>query len=279
MKKKTTILVTTDFSTNSKAGIRFALQLAAQTGYKLVFYHVIDAVAPTLWSQEQAARFTESELKRGKEALGKFLKTLYTQAKVAVSDYDYAVEMGLNVDNFIVNYAQKINADYICMATRGAGVLKKLIGTNASTLVSTSPIPVIVVPHNYRTKSLTKIGYSSDFAHLDQELAVVKDFAAPLKAKVDVYHYHYSLHEPHSKVELKSIIDKHQSKNVAFHIPPLFIEYSLVENLMKTIKKEKPSLMVMFTEQKENWFNRFFFESKTADMTFDINIPLLAIKK
>lgn len=34
------ILVTTDFSANSKAGVRFAIQLALQTKCELVFYNV-----------------------------------------------------------------------------------------------------------------------------------------------------------------------------------------------------------------------------------------------
>ncbi|MDR6782771.1 nucleotide-binding universal stress UspA family protein [Pedobacter africanus] len=33
------ILVTTDFSANSKAGLRFAIQLAAQNNYQLTFFH------------------------------------------------------------------------------------------------------------------------------------------------------------------------------------------------------------------------------------------------
>ncbi len=39
-----TILVPTDFSTNSKAGIRFALYLASKTPCKLVFYSAIELV-------------------------------------------------------------------------------------------------------------------------------------------------------------------------------------------------------------------------------------------
>lgn len=46
MKNKATILVTTDFSTNAKAAIRFALQLATQMPCKLVFYHVLEFMTP-----------------------------------------------------------------------------------------------------------------------------------------------------------------------------------------------------------------------------------------
>jgi nucleotide-binding universal stress UspA family protein len=279
MESKTTLLVTTDFSSNSKAGIRFAIQLAVQTGCHLVFYHVIDRLTPTMWTKDAADAYAEKEIEKTTLELGRFLKRLYAQAKIAMPDYKYVVEMGLNIDSFIIHYAQHIKADYICMSTHGAGVLKKIVGTNASTLVSESPIPVIVVPHKYRVKPLNKVGYASDFEHIDKELAIVKNFAAPLQADISVYHYHYYFHEKDSKALFKKIIEKYQSPNVSFHIPKLYIDYSLIENLKQTVEKERLSILIMFTKQKENWFQRFFLESKTVDMTYDIKVPLLAIKK
>jgi hypothetical protein len=35
----------------------------------------------------------------------------------------------------------------------------------------------------------------------------------------------------------------------------------------------------MFTQQKDNWLERFFFESKTLDMAFDSKVPLLTMSK
>ena len=275
----TTILVTTDFSSNSKAGIRFAIQLASQMPCKLVFYNALELMIPTLWSTEEMAEFIQTETTVCKKQLGKFLKNIFKKAEKEDITYDYAVEMGMNVDNFIANYAQKINTDFICMSTRGAGMLNQLIGTNASTLVSTSPVPVIVVPKSYRFKPITKIGYSSDFENFDKEIKTVGNLAVALNSKIHVYHFSYQLHESESKAELEEIERKYASDNIAFHVPKLEIEYSLVENLHHVVKKAKPSLLVMFTKQKHNWFERFFYSSKTADMTFDIKVPLLAFRK
>ena len=43
------IVVTTDFSNNSKKGILFAMQLAKQHHYELVFYNVVQIYMPTIW--------------------------------------------------------------------------------------------------------------------------------------------------------------------------------------------------------------------------------------
>ena len=47
------LLVTTDFSANSKGAIRFAQTLAKQSkNVEVVFYHAIHIMKPTLWSDK-----------------------------------------------------------------------------------------------------------------------------------------------------------------------------------------------------------------------------------
>jgi hypothetical protein len=138
---------------------------------------------------------------------------------------------------------------------------------------------VIVVPQNYRAKPISKVGYSSDFEDIDSELALIKSFTAPLKVPIEVYHFNYKMHDVDAIDQIADIISDYQSESITFHIPKLLLENSLVENLQKTIKKEKPSILVMFTNQKHNWFERLFLDSKTADMTFDLKIPLFVFKK
>jgi nucleotide-binding universal stress UspA family protein len=279
MKNKALILVTTDLSTNSKSGIRFAIQLAAQTHSKLVFYYVVELLTPTSWSKEDAIKFVNDTIKTGEERLNKFLKTIYKDYPAPSVKYEVVVELGTDVDNLIINYAKQIEADFICMSTHGAGILEKFVGTNASSLVSYSPIPVIVVPRYYHTKRIEKIGYASDFEHIDHEMPIIQAFAASLNAQVDVYHFHYKVHETNTKAVFESIKNKYAAKNIVFHQPEICLDYSLVENLQRIIDKEKPSILVMFTQQKDNWLERFFIESRTVDMAFDSKIPLLTMSK
>ena len=275
----TNILVTTDFSTNSKTAIRFALKLASQTPCKLTFFHVLELLTPTSWRKEDAIDFVQTAIQTGEERLESFLKPIFKQAKWTPIDYDIAVEMGMDVDNHIVHYAKEIKVDYICMSTRGAGVLKKIIGTNASTLVNTSPIPVIIVPQKYRIKTLKKVGYASDFENIDKELKIVTKLATALNIKTEVYHFYYQLHKSDNKETFEAIKATYQTDKINFLVPKLHLEQSLVENLQTTVKNRKPSILVMFTKHKKNWFERFFFESKTAEMTYNITVPLIAIRK
>ena len=279
MKKKATILVTTDLSNNSKAGVRFAIQLAAQTQSKLVFYHVIELLTPTSWSKADAMSFVDTTLKTGEEKMNVFLNAIYALFPAMSVKHESIIELGTDADNLIINYAKKIEADFICMSTHGAGILEKIVGTNASSLVRFSPIPVIVVPRDYSKKRIEKIGYASDFEHIDKEMPIVKAFAASLSAQLDVYHFNYNVHDTGLKTVFEKIKSKYAGNKVFFHTPEICLEYSLNEHLQRMIEKEKPSILVMFTQQKNNWLERFFIKSETADMAFSSNIPLLTISK
>jgi len=58
------ILVTTDLLTNSKAGIRFALQLALQYQCELTFFYAYH-LKKTTWNDTTYNSFTDSEKECG----------------------------------------------------------------------------------------------------------------------------------------------------------------------------------------------------------------------
>lgn len=270
------ILVTTDFSNNSKAGIRFAIQLASQSPCELIFYYVNQPLAVNAWAQLD---YKESINLSLKDKLEKFINTIYRQAWKKAGKIDFVVDDVSNIDTSIIAYAQKCKADYICMGTRGGGIADKFMGTNASSLITTSPIPLIVVPHTYRTKPLKSILYASDMENIGPELSHIEKFAAPIDAAIAVYHYDYFIEEDEVKAKFKKIADKYNSAKVAFHFKKLFAEVPLLNQLQEDIRKSKPSIISMFTKQDRNWFERLFLSSKTAELGFDTKTPMLVFRK
>ena len=59
----------------------------------------------------------------------------------------------------------------------------------------------------------------------------------------------------------------HFKKNDAVH--------SLIQNLEDQIRKRKPSIVVMFTNQDRTIFQRMFLSSKAEDLSFKVKAPLL----
>lgn len=273
------LLVTTDFSTNSKAGIRFALQLQSQSKCNLIFYHAISVSKPTSWSDKKYKSFQSEKIDENLKNLENFVTDICKQSGFKPLNYECVAETGTETDEMIIRYAKKTKADFICLSTHGAGKIRKILGTNASELITTSPIPVIVVPKTYKTQAITKVFYASDFSSLDKEIKAISAFTLPLDLKVDVFHYDYLLHVPENKVKLEKKAAKYQTAKLNFHFKRQEIELPLSEHLRKEIKKEKPSMVILFTKQNRNWYDRLFLSSESADMAFNAQVPLLVFRK
>lgn len=274
------IIVTTDFSNNSKAGIRFAIQLASQSPCELVFYHVDDGSDIDVW--DNSAYYNQAENSRSaaqQSKLLEFVGAVYKQQGKEAKNASWIVDNKPFADDAIINYAKKIGADFICMSTRGGGTIDKLLGTNASTLIATSDIPLLVIPHSYHTKTLSSVLYASDLENLEHELKAVEKFANDYNAIIELYHYDYFPENENIKKRFAEIALKHQGGSISFHFKKLFPELSLLSHLQKDIQHSNPSVIVMFTRQDRNWFEQLFLSSKTAELGFDTKTPLLVFKK
>ena len=273
------ILVTTDFSPNSKAGIRFAIQLASQAPCELIFYNVKASLAKDAWSQIDYNDANNSENILLKDKLNKFTTAIYKSTRKHAGKIDCVIESKIYVDAAIIDYAQKCKADYICMSTRGGGIVNKFMGTNASSLITTSPVPLIVVPHTYRIKPVKSILYASDMEKIATELKSVEEFASVFNANIAVYHYDYFMEEQEVKNKFKKVADKYKSAKISFHFKKNDADLTLLSYLQADIRKSKPSLIAMFTKQDRSWFERLFLSSKSAELGFDTKTPMLVFRK
>ncbi len=273
------ILATTDFSPASKAGIRFAMQLAKQTKGTVIVFHAMGLPKPTRWDDNKYDAYVKAELQKAHARLVRFIDSIGRQSGFATKAVQAVVTEGWQVDRAVIDYATHIRANFICMSTRGAGILKKMLGTNASTMLTTSPIPVIVVPKTYRVSPISHILYSTDLNNLQGEMKKVLAFAKPLKAKVSIYHYDYLLPLNEAKMKLEKIAFKHRARNVKFHFRKLNIENTLAHHLQKDIRNSRPSLVALFTKQNRGWYDRLFLSSKSAEISFNTKTPLLVFRK
>ena len=273
------ILVTTDFSPNSRAGVRFAIQLASQSKQSLVFYHCMPYLRPTRWTDAQYETYSKKEREKAAKTLQRFILDVYKSADITRPKFEFYVDEGPDVSRAIIAYATAIGAQAICIGTRGAGRLKKLIGTHAAAMIKGAPLPVYVVPKNYRRSPLKRILYATDLNDIGTELQQVKGLANGLKAQVSVYHYDYLADVDETRRQLEAIGKKYKARGVNFHFRKYNVDKSLAYHLIKDIRTSKTSLAVLFTNQKRGWFDRIFLSSKSVDVVYDSSIPLLIIPK
>jgi nucleotide-binding universal stress UspA family protein len=161
------LLVITDFSVNSKGGIIFAQTLAKQTdNIEVVFYHAIHIMKPPVWSEIFFKAYKDEEIERLTADLKEFIHSIIGKENGEFASVKFVVDNCFPTEKHIISYAENNNIDFICMATQGAGMLRKIMGTHTSYIVNNSKVPVMVIPSNYSAKHLKKVTYLSDFENL-----------------------------------------------------------------------------------------------------------------
>jgi nucleotide-binding universal stress UspA family protein len=273
------ILVTTDLSYNSKPAVRFAIQLACQTGYELSFLHVNSSFIIDPFSAVTFVGLPEPDTKIQEQSLKRFIHTLYRQTNKQPGKINYIVENKLDVNEAILDCAKRIKADYICMSTRGGGLANKLLGSHTNKILHDSPIPVLVVPRHYRIKHLNTVLYPSDIEDINIELPLIRKFAAEFDAPIAVYHYDYFTEEEEISKKLHKIEHKYKSGTINFHFKKLNPEVSLLGHLQIDIMTAKPSIITMFAKEDRGWFEQLFQPIKTAEKGFDTRTPMLVFRK
>ncbi|MEJ7610512.1 MAG: universal stress protein [Ferruginibacter sp.] len=273
------ILVTTDFSENSKAGLHFAIQLASQNNYELVFFHTPHILIPNAWNNNRIEVYEESEIKRFEDKLDLFVKEVYDSLHITPLKMDCVVKNSVFPQSNIMEYAVENNFSFICISTRGAGKVARLLGTNTGNLINHSDVPVIAVPYNYTMTPVKSILLASDLVHIKKEIAEAVAFAEPLGAKIELLHLTAVNEQTANLTAIEAAVKEESSYPVHFNFINRDPNTSLVTDIETVVENMKPSIMIMFTEQNRGWFEKIFLSSKSAEYSFNAKVPLLVFKK
>src|SRR5665213_797741 len=93
--KMINILVPTDFSVNSKAGLRFAIHWSVCQPVKLIFIHIFHAKLSPLSTDEENIKCIEIESKRCKDKLNLHILSLYTTLGIKPGKFTSVVRQGI----------------------------------------------------------------------------------------------------------------------------------------------------------------------------------------
>jgi nucleotide-binding universal stress UspA family protein len=129
------ILAPTDFSDLSAKGVRYAAQLAEDTGAELVVMNVVPL--------DESNVASKREIDQHKLELDEFL---VDRDVGSVSNTHKLVEPGVPPAT-IVYFAEKENCDLIVISSHGrSGLSRMLMGSVTEQILRKSPCPVLVVP-------------------------------------------------------------------------------------------------------------------------------------
>jgi len=274
------LLVTTDFSANSKGAIRFAQTLSRQTeNIEVIFYHAIHIMKPTVWSDVFFKAYKGEEIERLTAESKKFIHATIGKDKGKFANVKFVVDNCISTEKDIITYAEKNKIDFICIATQGAGMLRKIMGTHTSYIVNNSNVPVMVIPSHYRAKTLKKATYLSDFENLKNEVLKISKLSIPIALHVEVLHYLTIVKDVKKFEKNKELFNTKEFDNIKLNIQKNNLELSLVERITKYVEKSKPELLIMFTNREKGFFESIFLPSKSAELTYTTKVPVLIFSK
>lgn len=274
------ILVTTDFSVNSKSALRYASAIVNNTSdSEIIFYHAVQVMKPTTWSESHFNKYLNNEIERLTKEMKSFVgKTLTNKLNKKVKT-SFIIENSLSSTQAIIDFAKKKKCDFICISTKGAGVLRKLLGTHTEYLVNNSPVPVCAVPSDYKTKSISKISYLSDMENTKKEMTKLVKLNEALRASVEIVHFSLVSLEQFEIEKTAKLLSTDLFAGVKLTIEENNISLSLVEKINRYVKQSKPQMLVMFTKREKGFFESLFLPSKSAELTFTTQVPVMIYPK
>lgn len=273
------LLVTTDLSPASKAGLRFAFQLANQQALELICFHCFQAMIPSAQNRERVSHSLEEQAKERLEELQQFAASVLQPMGIKVEKYRCVVVEALSPQQAILDCAAEEAVDAICISTRGAGTVLKIIGTNTSRILLHSPIPVLVVPDGYHTHRIDRVLYASDLENLEHEMAQVAAFAEPIGAGIDLAHiYHPSIVREDPETLRQTLKAKHPALGRVL-FDPIDPESGFAPQLDRLVHKIKPDVVVFFSRTNLTWFDKVFSSKRSEAFSFITTVPMLVCRK
>ncbi|WP_457555966.1 universal stress protein [Candidatus Pyrohabitans sp.] len=137
------ILVATDGSSFSEAAVCYAMRLAKATGARLTIIHVanVHGYVEVLWHDMRRRYREEGE---------KVLEEVREHCSIEGIEADTLLEEGAPYLK-IVEAARRLSCDLIILGSHGhSGLEKLLLGSVTERVIGISPVPVVVVPPDFK---------------------------------------------------------------------------------------------------------------------------------
>ena len=271
------ILFPTDFSETSDNAFVHALELAKTLHAELVLLHTFDLpiVDSQVFPEYYLDIFNSLELSKFEH----FKDKIPALRKIAAErNLEHITMTHLLMDGDLLynikKAVKKENIDFVVMGTKGAsGWYEIFIGTNTSSVIAEVSIPILCVPLEAKFEKIETIAFTTRFRKKDIDaLEKVLVIAKKLKAKVKCLYVKTASSDVTSET-----IKRWESH---FEEEPIQIFVIPDDNVKQTIKdfldNQSIDVLAMLT-YKRNFFEEFFKPSLTQKLSYQLEIPILAL--
>lgn len=271
------ILVPTDFSPLSKIASNFAVKIACQLDGNITFLHVLTITEPVRVSMHEKMKKLEEDMFRIAERdIHRLMKDVTKNLEEPIATKNVVVRSASFVET-VNKESKRLRSGLIVMGTKGATGLKKaMLGSNTTSVIEGSHIPVLVVPDKAKFKGFHDIVYACDMKDPERELKLLLPYAQKFDSVVHLVHVTSSgrkIEEIEEKME--KILQKLKARNVASVV---LVDDDVEAAIEQYLSVNKATLLAMFTH-KLSFIERIFDKGMTRKVAFHSSVPLLAFKK
>lgn len=265
------IIVPTDFSKAAEAAANYGAWLAQKLSAKMELVHVLE----TNTSENSLHNWKTLEAQMvasAKEGAVRLIESIRNPVEII-----YKCLKGSPFENVISEYATSSKADMVVIGSRGASGLKKVFfGSNAARLVDTCPVPVVVVPSEFKFDGISKIAYATDMVHLDEEIKTIARLARPFGAEIVILHITDEDATKRDRSSLKEILVRMADYNkIQFKV---IGKDDVVGGIDEVVSTMKPDMLAMFTHQRDIT-DKILGRGVTRQLAFQNKLPLMVINR
>lgn len=269
------ILVPIDFSNCSKNALKRAIIIARQANAKIHMVNAVHIHAPHAIHSSAAILDSliadyESQVRQSFEELEKEI--------IELKDVPH------ESDRFVTYLTDAIHAelaskdiDLIVMGTREHhDSLDQWVGTNATDIINSTNVPVIVVPENYVKIGINRIAFAMDLHKITDlgGLNVLRKLATMYDAEVFAFHVETPPFEISSVEEKRIHILQEKLEGVSYSFRTCEAD-DVSEGIKDFVNKHEIDMLAMIP-RKHGFFQRLFSKSITKNVAIDTGVPLLA---
>jgi len=266
------ILVPTDFSDGAFNALIHAIHAAKVLKNTI---EVINAYSMPATGSNVMVDITDLLKKNAEEemlVLKKRVKDLEIAKDLSIA---YTTSYGSVVD-VINRKADEEQVSMVIMGTQGAsGITEKWLGSNTAAAARNVSVPLLAIPVDRPYQPLTNILFSTDMKVMDD--AKCMEFVARLaeKTKAEVKFFHVRKEDEKEDVEAykKQVDAFFKDVNPSFSFT--YNEH-IDEGIEQTIKKEKPSLLVV-VRHDYGFFESIWHSSVSRHIINNASLPILVL--
>ncbi|HEX8039737.1 MAG TPA: universal stress protein [Chryseosolibacter sp.] len=271
------ILVPTDFSQLSKFALKYAIKIANTLDGTVTVLHVITRTRALRISVREKMRSSDHEVRSAEaQDLERLIRTLSEQYKTS-RPIKYQVVRGAYFATTLMREARKLRSGLVVMGTHGAtGLAKAVFGSNTTSVIEVSHVPVLAVPEQAEFKGFRNVVYASDLRNAEEELKILIRYVEKFGSTIHLVHIvppGESIGPAESKIE--EVLQKLPYKNI---VSLVLVDHNVDSAIDQYVEVSRADVLAMFTHEL-SFFEKVFDRSMTRKMAFHSRIPLLAFRQ